>query len=283
MRFVLALAAGACATFVHAALPADVARAFKEAGVPLANVAVVVREAGAPRPLFAHDADRPMNPASVMRLVTPYTALRLARSRLPVKTAYLGGKLDKSGTLAGDLILKGHGDPKITIEQWQAFMADLRAPANRVTGDLVLDPRSSSCGARSRRFRPEPLRPYNVGPDALLVNFKPCVCVRARAVPMQWPCGSSRGCRGRRSRDAAIGRRRPAAIGAKHRAATPISARRSGGLSGSLCGPAVSATGMWRCSIIRITCTACSPLTSVKLAGASMVASGGRPSRNAPP
>ena len=34
-RIVLALAAGACATFVHAALPGGVARAFHDAGIPL--------------------------------------------------------------------------------------------------------------------------------------------------------------------------------------------------------------------------------------------------------
>ena len=175
VRFIVALAAGACATFAHAALPGGVARAFKEAGVPLANVAVVVREAGQPRPLFAHDADRPMNPASVMKLVTTYAALDLLGRDYRWKTeAYLGGKLDQSGTLAGDLILKGYGDPKITIEQWQAFMADLRTRGlNRVTGDLVLDRSFFKLPEHDpAAFDQEPLRPYNVGPDALLVNFK---------------------------------------------------------------------------------------------------------------
>ena len=43
-------------------------------------------------------------------------------------------------TLEGDLILKGHGDPKITIEQWAIFMALLRGQKlDTITGDLVLD------------------------------------------------------------------------------------------------------------------------------------------------
>src|SRR6185295_10179386 len=45
-----------------------------------------------------------------------------------------------NGTLDGDLVLKGYGDPKITVEQWQAFMTSLRAAGlSTVTGDLVLD------------------------------------------------------------------------------------------------------------------------------------------------
>ena len=169
-----ALAAGFAAPS-HAALPGGVARAFHEAGVPLANVTVVVREAGQPRPLFAHDADRPMNPASVMKLVTTYAALDLLGRDYRWKTeAYLGGKLSKAGTLTGNLILKGYGDPKITVEQWQAFMADLRARGlNRVTGDLVLDRSYFKLPEHDpAAFDQEPLRPYNVGPDALLVNFK---------------------------------------------------------------------------------------------------------------
>ena len=116
-----------------------------------------------------------MNPASVMKLVTTYAALDLLGSGYRWKTeAFLGGKLDKAGTLVGDLILKGYGDPKITIEQWQAFMADLRTRGLKtVTGDLVLDRSFFKLPEHDpAAFDHEPLKPYNVGPDALLVNFK---------------------------------------------------------------------------------------------------------------
>jgi D-alanyl-D-alanine carboxypeptidase/D-alanyl-D-alanine-endopeptidase (penicillin-binding protein 4) len=59
----------------HATLPGGVARAFHEAGIPLSSVSVIVRESGQPQPLFTHDPDRPMNPASVMKVVTTYAAL----------------------------------------------------------------------------------------------------------------------------------------------------------------------------------------------------------------
>ena len=176
-RYVAAgfLAAAFAATSAHAVLPASVARDFSDAGIPLANVGVIVREVGQPHPLFSHGAERPMNPASVMKLVTTYAALELLGRDYRWKTeAYLAGKLDRKGTLAGNLVLKGYGDPKITIEQWAAFMADLRAQGLRkIDGDLVLDRSYFNLPEHDpAAFDQEPLRPYNVGPDALLVNFK---------------------------------------------------------------------------------------------------------------
>jgi len=162
------------ATLARAELPRPVARAFLDAGVPLTHVAVLVQRVDARRPLFAHQADVPMNPASTMKLVTTFAALELLGPDYRWRTeAHLGGPL-VDGTLHGDLILKGHGDPKITLEQWQAFVAELRAKGlARIEGDLVLDRSHFALPAHDpSTFDAEPLRPYNVGPDALLVNFK---------------------------------------------------------------------------------------------------------------
>ncbi len=162
----------ACAA--QAEMPRAVARSFLDAGVPLNGVSLVVQEVGALRPLFTLDPSRPMNPASVMKLVTTFAALELLGRDYRWKTeAYLGGPLD-AGVLRGDLILKGYGDPKITIEQWQSFMEALRAKGlTRVTGDLALDRTWFKPAPHDpAEFDNEPLKPYNVGPDALLVSFK---------------------------------------------------------------------------------------------------------------
>ena len=172
-RWVAALSVVA-AVSAHAALPRAVGRAFLDAGIPLNHVSIVVQDTTRPRPLFAHDADRPRNPASVMKLVTTFAALDLLGPDYRWKTeAYLGGPL-VDGELRGDLILKGYGDPKITVEQWQSFIAQLRAKGlATVDGDLVVDRSYFTVpGYDPARFDHEPLKPYNVGPDALLVNFK---------------------------------------------------------------------------------------------------------------
>ncbi len=170
----LAVVAATVSVLAHAALPQPIARAFRDAGVPVNAVAVVVQEVGRPQALIAHDARRPMHPASVMKLVTTLAALELLGRDYRWKTdAFLVGPL-ANGVLHGNLVLKGRGDPKITVEQWQAFMSLLRAAGlDAVDGDLVLDRSFFAPIAHDpAAFDGEPLKPYNVGPDALLVNFK---------------------------------------------------------------------------------------------------------------
>ena len=88
-----------------AELPRPVAQAFVDAQVPMHGVSLVVQEVGAAQPLFAHDPARPMNPASVMKLVTTFAALELLGRDYRWKTeAYLGGPL-VNGVLQGDLVI----------------------------------------------------------------------------------------------------------------------------------------------------------------------------------
>ena len=166
----LAMAAASLALIVATspaagALPRDVSRAFLDARVPLNGVAVVVQEVSKKKPLFTHQPDKPYNPASVMKLVTTFAALELLGPDYSWKTlAYLDGPLDAAGVLHGNLVLKGGGDPKITVERWQAFMAMLRANGlAAIDGDLILDrtffaPISHDPAA----FDGEPLKPAQV-------------------------------------------------------------------------------------------------------------------------
>ena len=174
IRVFLALALGFAVAAAHAALPRAVARAFLDAGVPLNAVAVVVQDVSKVRPLFTAQPDKPMSAASVMKLVTTFAALDLLGPSYRWRTeAYADGPVEQ-GTLKGNLVLKGYGDPKITIEQWQSLMTMLRASGiARIDGDLVLDRSAFDLPPHDpAAFDGAPLRAYNVGPDALLVNFK---------------------------------------------------------------------------------------------------------------
>src|ERR1035437_3856300 len=97
-------------------LPTSVELALKRAHIPLSGVAAYVQDVDGAKPLVAHNAAQAMNPASTMKLVTTYAALELLGPTYTWKTeAYAGGKL-QGGVLQGDLILKGYGDPKLTLE-----------------------------------------------------------------------------------------------------------------------------------------------------------------------
>ena len=157
-----------------AALPEPVARAFVDNGIPLSAVGAYAHEIGAAQPLVVHQAARPMNPASTIKLLTTFAALELLGPDYHWRTeAYADGKIT-DGVLAGNLVLKGYGDPKITVEQFQELITRLRGTGlTAIRGDLVLD-RSYFATVQHdpAAFDGEPLKPYNVGPDALLVNFK---------------------------------------------------------------------------------------------------------------
>jgi D-alanyl-D-alanine carboxypeptidase/D-alanyl-D-alanine-endopeptidase (penicillin-binding protein 4) len=155
-------------------LPPQVAQALSTAKIPAANVAIVVQEVGVHHEVLRLNAAAPMNPASVMKLVTTYAALELLGPAYRWKTeAYAAGPL-QDGVLDGDLVLKGYGDPKLDLEAYWMLLRALRGKGLReIRGDLVLD-RSyfERNGGDAGRFDGDVFRPYNVLPDALLVNYK---------------------------------------------------------------------------------------------------------------
>jgi serine-type D-Ala-D-Ala carboxypeptidase/endopeptidase (penicillin-binding protein 4) len=155
-------------------LPPSVTDVFKKANVPIESVAVYVKEVNAREPLVSINADKSMNPASVMKLFTTYAGLELLGPGYTWKTeVYAGGEI-RNGSLNGDLILKGSGDPKLTVERFWLLLRQLRERGlQSVRGDLILD-RSlfETVAFDPAKFDGEPLRAYNVAPDALLLNFK---------------------------------------------------------------------------------------------------------------
>ena len=166
----------------HAQLPAPLAQALQAAGVPESAVGLYVQEVGAAKPLLALNAERGFNPASTMKLVTTYAALELLGPAFTWSTELYAGGPVQDGVLAGDLIVKGYGDPQLTLEEFWLMLRSLRARGVRdIRGDLVLD-RSyfAAEAADPASFDNEPTRPYNTLPDALLVNFK---AVRLSFVP----------------------------------------------------------------------------------------------------
>jgi D-alanyl-D-alanine carboxypeptidase/D-alanyl-D-alanine-endopeptidase (penicillin-binding protein 4) len=109
-----------------------------------------------------------------MKIVTTYSALELIGSAYTWNTEIYATGAVQNEALNGDLAIKGYGDPKLTLENFWLMLRNLRARGVReIRGDVVLD-RTFFAAADydPARFDEQPLRPYNTGPDALLVNFK---------------------------------------------------------------------------------------------------------------
>ncbi len=185
LRFVAALllAINGLAVFAKAetTLPPAVAKALAAAQIPVSAVGVVVQDAGSSVARLEVNAGQAMNPASTMKLVTTLAALELLGPAYTWKTtAWSSAPLD-NGVLAGDLVLRGGADPRLTFEQFWLLLRQVRARGVRqIAGDLVLDRGLIAAAEADSHFDDKPLRPYNVGPDALLLNFK---AVRLRLVP----------------------------------------------------------------------------------------------------
>lgn len=156
------------------AVPQSVAVALEAAGIAREGVGIYVHDLHNDRTILSAGADLALNPASVIKLVTTFAALELLGPAYTWKTeAYLDGTL-ADGRLEGNLLLKGYGDPKLTFEHFWLFLRELRSRGLReIDGDLLLDRSFFAVEEHDpAQFDNEPTRPYNVGPDALLLNFK---------------------------------------------------------------------------------------------------------------
>jgi D-alanyl-D-alanine carboxypeptidase/D-alanyl-D-alanine-endopeptidase (penicillin-binding protein 4) len=152
-----------------------VVQALARAKVPLDALSVLVVDAEGKAPArLSHRAAVPVNPASVMKLVTTYAALDLLGPGYTWRTpVFLEGAV-REGTLYGNLYIKGSGDPKLVAERlWLLLRRVQGLGIKHIAGDIVLD-RSSFEVAHTdaASFDGEPLRPYNAAAEALLVNYK---------------------------------------------------------------------------------------------------------------
>ncbi len=170
----LALAALLCAWLpaVQAQLPQPVTALLAETGIAEDELGVLVMRGG--DVLLSHQADRAMQPASTMKLVTTMVALdRLGpvfRGRTELRTT---GEVSK-GVLRGDLILKGGADTDLSGEVLEDMLRQLHNQGiRRIAGNLVIDRALFSPGRTDVGVPPfdeSPEAYYNVIPDALLIN-----------------------------------------------------------------------------------------------------------------
>ena len=149
-------------------------QALKEAGIPLRSVSVFVQNVGSEQALIRQNETQAMNPASVMKLVTTYAALELLGPAHTWKTEVFADAQPVNGLLSGNLYLRGSGDPRLALEQFGLLLRQLRARGvSEIAGDVVLDRSAFALPPHDpAAFDNDPLRPYNAGPDALLINLK---------------------------------------------------------------------------------------------------------------
>lgn len=112
----------------------------KDGKATASDIGLFVEDLDDGKTLYEHDADKSFNPASVTKVITTATALKILGPGYTFKTHLLRTGEVTGGKLAGDLVVYGEGDPSITLERlWRIASLVKVAGVKEITGNLVID------------------------------------------------------------------------------------------------------------------------------------------------
>lgn len=155
-------------------LPVNVQSALNIRNVPHDSLSLSVIDVDTGESVLRWRDTQARNPASTIKLVTTLVALDLLGPTYHWRTdIYARGDI-KDGVLDGDLLIKGYGDPFLVTERvWQMLQRLRQAGIREIRGDLLLDDSWFDVSEHDpAAFDRQPLRAYNVAPNALMMNFK---------------------------------------------------------------------------------------------------------------
>ncbi|MDH3620905.1 MAG: D-alanyl-D-alanine carboxypeptidase/D-alanyl-D-alanine-endopeptidase [Gammaproteobacteria bacterium] len=155
-------------------LPVGVRSVLEVREIAAESLSIFVQDVESGELVLQWKAEEPRNPASTMKLLTTLVALDTLGPAYRWKTDIFAFGEVNNGFLDGDLLLKGYGDPFLVTERvWQLLRSIRHAGIDHISGDLLLDDSYFDIGDYDpAAFDRQPLRAYNVAPNALLMNFK---------------------------------------------------------------------------------------------------------------
>jgi D-alanyl-D-alanine carboxypeptidase/D-alanyl-D-alanine-endopeptidase (penicillin-binding protein 4) len=140
-------------------------------GFPSEQVGYVLFDLSTGAIVASQNPDRSFIPASVQKLPTMVAALALLGPDYAFKTQLLASAPIQKGVLAGDLYLKGGGDPFLTTDDLLNFVLHLKDQGlNSVAGAFYFDEAALPKLMEINPGQPVAV-PYNPGVSALNVNF----------------------------------------------------------------------------------------------------------------
>jgi len=155
-------------------LPPEVLAALQRARVPAGAISIVVHDLDGDRPTLKWNEREPVNPASLLKLLTTTAALEQLGPAWHWRTpVWVTGPV-RDGVLDGSLVIQGRGDPTLVLERVWLLLRRVQAlGVHQIRGDIVLDGSAFALPeVAPGDFDGAPLRPYNVEPAALLLNFR---------------------------------------------------------------------------------------------------------------
>ena len=156
-------------------LPAPIQKALNSCKVPKGDFSLSVIPLSDKGTTLKFNGTAPRVPASSAKVITSAAALQLLGPAKVWTTRFISAEEpDKNGVLSGDLYLVGHGAPSMTIERFWLLVDNLRARGvKEIKGNIIADRSHFDVAPHDPfAFDGEGNRPYNLGPDALMVNSR---------------------------------------------------------------------------------------------------------------
>mgnify|MGYP002626836723 CR=1 FL=1 len=137
------------------------------------EVAFFVQDLNTGEILAQHNADMPMNPASVMKLVTTYAALDTLGADFRWKTEWRTRAPVNNGVLDGNVYWVGAGDPTMEQDNLIAMQQSLRNQGiQKIGGKMILDSSAWSNAGSAENFAKDEGRAFTIAPDTHMLSYK---------------------------------------------------------------------------------------------------------------
>jgi len=136
------------------------------------NYSIYIQAVDSNEPIASWQTHVKRTPASVMKLLTTYSALLDLGFDYRWETKfYYTGKI-RNGVLKGDLYVRASGDPTLVTEDIDEIAAQVRASGIRkIKGNIVIDRTLFKVSSKnSSEFDKNLYSPYNAMPDAIMFN-----------------------------------------------------------------------------------------------------------------
>jgi serine-type D-Ala-D-Ala carboxypeptidase/endopeptidase (penicillin-binding protein 4) len=134
------------------------------------RVGMQVQDLSTGRLLFGWRGSALMDPASNQKVLATTTAMLRLGSTFRYRTEVTGLQPDSEGKIAGDLVIRGSGDPSLRARHVEALAESLAAKGvTRVTGSVLGDPRRIGSDEIAAGGRP----PLRVGSTSIEVHVRP--------------------------------------------------------------------------------------------------------------
>jgi D-alanyl-D-alanine carboxypeptidase/D-alanyl-D-alanine-endopeptidase (penicillin-binding protein 4) len=134
------------------------------------RVGIKVEDLGSGRALYGWRSQVLMDPASNQKILATTTALLRLGNTFRYRTEVTGPHPDASGTVLGDIVLRGSGDPSLRSRDIDALAEELASQGvTRVTGAVLGDTRRIGADESGPSWR----SPLRVGATSIEIHVRP--------------------------------------------------------------------------------------------------------------